>query len=57
MPPETRQVHIGHTAGRVEPRQDVAQFCGMFSHDAARVVILVQAFQAPVTYRLNHSPL
>jgi hypothetical protein len=55
MQPETGHIHIGHDAGGVEPCQNIAELSGVFGKDAPRVVILIEAFQALVADRPNHS--
>ena len=54
MQPETGHIHIGQGAGRIEPRENVAQFDEVLSHHAARVIVFVKAFQSLVAYRANH---
>jgi hypothetical protein len=49
MQTETRHIHIAGDAGRIEPRQNVTQFDHMLYFHAARVVVLMQAFQSFVT--------
>jgi hypothetical protein len=43
--------------GRVKPRQNVAQFDRVFRGHAARVVVLVKAFQSLVADILYHLEL
>ncbi|MGH9433723.1 MAG: hypothetical protein ACRD3T_19515 [Terriglobia bacterium] len=43
MQPETRHVHIGHGAGRVEPRENIPKFNDVFSRHPARFVVFVKA--------------
>ena len=53
MQPETGHIHVGRSAGRVEPRQNVAELPGVFGKDAARVVVFMKAFQTLMAYRPN----
>ena len=46
MQPETGHIHIGHGAGCVELRENIAQFDGVFGYHAARVVVFMKAFQS-----------
>jgi hypothetical protein len=45
MQPETGQVHIGDTAGSIEPRENVTQPFLAFAHYAAWVIVFMKAFQ------------
>jgi hypothetical protein len=54
MQPETRHIHIGDDAGRVEPRENIAEFDDVFGENAARVVICMKASQPLVAYRPDH---
>ena len=44
--PESWQVHIGNRKGGIEPCQNITQLDCMFRHNAARIVVLMQAFQS-----------
>ena len=50
MQPETGHIHVSHDAGRVEPRENIAELPGVFGKNAARVVVFVKAFQSLVAY-------
>ena len=43
MQPETGHIHIGHRAGRVQPRENIAELNDVFGENAARVVVFVKA--------------
>ena len=43
MQPETRHIHVGRGARRIEPRENIAQLNDVFSHHAALVVLFVKA--------------
>jgi hypothetical protein len=51
---KTRKVHVGNVAGGVKARDNVAQFLHVFGRDAARIVVIPEAFQSLVTNRTNH---
>jgi hypothetical protein len=55
MKPETRQIHVGNRASSIKPRENVTQLLRVFPVHAARVVLLVKAFQPLVAYRPDHS--
>ncbi len=55
MQPETGHIHIGHDAGRIQPRENIAELRDVFGKNAARVVVFMKAFQPLVAYRANHS--
>ena len=55
MQPKSGQIHIGDDAGSVEPRENIAELKNMFGNNAARVVVLLKAFQPFVAYRPDHS--
>jgi hypothetical protein len=40
MQSKTGHIHFCHVAGRVEPRQNIAEPDGVFGKNAARVVIV-----------------
>jgi hypothetical protein len=52
--PETGHIHISHDAGRVEPRENIAELPGVFGKNAAPVVLFMKALQSLVAYRANH---
>jgi len=52
--PETGHIHVGHDAGRIEPRENIAKLNGMFGKNTPRVVIFMKALQPLVAYRPNH---
>ena len=54
MPPETGHIHVGHDAGRIEPRENIAKLNGVFGKNTSRVVIFMKALQPLVAYRPNH---
>jgi hypothetical protein len=53
MQPQTGHVHIGHDAGRVEPREYIAELAGVLGENTARVVVFMKALQPLVAYRPN----
>jgi len=55
MQAKARQVHVRWRRRRVEPGQDVAQLFHVLAEYAARVVILVKAFETFVAYREDHA--
>jgi hypothetical protein len=57
MQSKTGHIHIGHSPGRVEPRENVAKLLNMLRHHAARVIVCVKAVQSLVAYRANHPEL
>ena len=48
------KIHILHGTGCIQACEDVSQLHQMFRHNAARVVVLVEAFQPLVAEGLNH---
>jgi hypothetical protein len=54
MQPKAGHIHIGHTPGRVEPRENIAQLNDVFGNNAAWVVAFMKALQSSVTYRPDH---
>jgi hypothetical protein len=55
MQPESRHIHIGDRAGRVQTRKNVAQSDEVFSDYAAMVVVFVKPVQPLVTNRPDRS--
>jgi hypothetical protein len=54
MQPEAGNIHLGRSTGSVEPRENVTQLLRVFPNHAARVVVLMKAFQSPVANRADH---
>jgi hypothetical protein len=54
MQPETGHIHIGHRAGRIQPRENIAELNDVFGKNAARVDVFMKAFQPLVAYRPDH---
>jgi hypothetical protein len=51
MQTKTGHIHVGHSVGRVESRENITYLNNVFDNNAARVVVLVKAFQSFVAYR------
>jgi hypothetical protein len=54
MQPETGQVHIRNRSGGVEPDENVPKLDCVFRYHAARVVVLIKAFQTLLADRTDH---
>jgi hypothetical protein len=44
MQPETGHIHVGYGAGRIEPRQNIAELSDVFGKYTARIVVCMQTF-------------
>jgi len=54
MQAEAWQIHIRNRTGGIQPCQNVTKLYCVFADHAARVVVLVKAFQSFMTDRADH---
>ncbi|MGB6720358.1 MAG: hypothetical protein WBE72_06170 [Terracidiphilus sp.] len=51
---ESGEIHVVYGTGCIQSREDVAQFGQMLRRNAARIVVLIEAFQPFVAEGLDH---